>query len=218
MAWKTRGPTPEFRAHADLQTVSVTCKLCIEVATRIQERERARAQNARADLSALSQSAPVKTAPEDDALEGSAGTQSARAKNARIESVTRPCSCPLATTTFLQRASLARPPRLHHLYVRERGTFFYQDVFVRSDHLSVSSLHAATLEAFTKAGHIPTWKRWGVYVTLYKRTEPWRVYKVFPVRSKQRDILYGNASFQNEMGLRTYLEKHPCPLLEVIFI
>ncbi|GAQ85141.1 fucosyltransferase [Klebsormidium nitens] len=175
LAWKRRLPSSAFRALLNSQAVSQTCKLCIEIATRIQENGLAAAKP------------------------------------------NRPCSCtpvPLNGSQVLSRS-------VHHLYVRERGTFPFCDVFIRDDDVRISVVHEAIAYAFQRAGYVPTWRKYGYqkYQKYQKYGDGlYKVFKVTPVRTTYREAVFGRAYFEDDKSLRQYLKDNPCPRLEVIFI
>lgn len=76
--WKYEGPSDSFKALVDMAAVHSSCRLCIYLATKIQEKE-----------------------------------------EKRPEFQSRPCKCVSGSVT------------MYHVYVRERGRFQMESVFIR---------------------------------------------------------------------------------------
>nr|ABG89268.1 alpha-1,3-fucosyltransferase [Lemna minor] len=116
---------------------------------------------------------------------------------------TRPCKCTRNGST------------LYHLYARERGTFDFLSIFMRSDNLSLKALGSTVLEKFSSLKHVPIWKK--------ERPESLKggskldLYRIYPVGITQREALF-SFQFNTDKELQIYLESHPCAKFEVIFI
>ncbi|KAJ7946055.1 glycoprotein 3-alpha-L-fucosyltransferase A [Quillaja saponaria] len=115
----------------------------------------------------------------------------------------RPCKCTKGTET------------VYHLYVRERGRFEMESIFLRSSNLTLEALKSAVLLKFTSLNHVPIWKM--------ERPESIRggnelkIYKIYPVGITQRQALY-IFRFNGDNDFRSHLESNPCAKLEVIFV
>eukprot|EP00271_Cylindrocystis_brebissonii_P008743 TRINITY_DN23230_c0_g1_i1.p1 TRINITY_DN23230_c0_g1~~TRINITY_DN23230_c0_g1_i1.p1 ORF type:complete len:709 (-),score=139.74 TRINITY_DN23230_c0_g1_i1:229-2355(-) len=132
-----------------------------------------------------------------------------RAETAQAQN--RPCRC--------REPSFSGGRVVYHLYVRERGRFFFLSVFLHGgSQLTVSALSSTISSTFRSDGHVPIWrpKRPGVLVS--EADLDLRVYHIYPVGTTQREALYGSAWFQTDEQLRSYLAQHPCAQLEVIFV
>lgn len=103
----------------------------------------------------------------------------------------------------------------YHLYVRERGRFEFESVFLKSTSVSVAGLEAAVLAKFRSLDHVPVWYT--------ERPEKIRgdgslnIHKLYPVGLTQRDALY-SVYFHTDDNVKGHLDDYPCPLLEVIFV
>ncbi|CAN0846483.1 Putative fucosyltransferase-like protein [Linum grandiflorum] len=162
LRWKVDGPSDTFKALVDMATVHSSCRLCIHLATMVQEKEAS-----------------------------SSGFKK------------RPCRCTRG------------PEIIHHLYVRERGRFKLESIFLGSGNLTMEALEQEVLKKFKSLKHVPIWKgerperiRGG--------DDEYKVYRVYPVGLTQREALY-SFRFTN-IDLQNHLEANPCPKLEVIFV
>ncbi|CAI6000736.1 unnamed protein product [Closterium sp. NIES-64] len=108
---------------------------------------------------------------------------------------------------------------VYHLYVRERGTFHFTSVFLRSDHLTLRGLTLAIRRSFQKKTHRPVWvgKR---PASLGGDEKAWalKIYRIYPAGSTQREALWGEAWFRNLSQVVAHVTAHPCARLEVIFV
>ncbi|GJP46431.1 hypothetical protein CLOM_g5718, partial [Closterium sp. NIES-68] len=108
---------------------------------------------------------------------------------------------------------------VYHLYVRERGTFHFTSVFLRSDHLTIRGLTLAIRRSFQKKAHKPVWvgKRPAV---LGADEKAWalKIYRIYPAGATQREALWGEAWFRNSSQVVGHVSTHPCARLEVIFV
>lgn len=115
----------------------------------------------------------------------------------------RPCKCERGSETVF------------HLFVRERGRFDMESVFLRSGNLTLVALEAAVLSKFKSINHVPVWKT--------ERPEKIRggnelkVYRIYPVGLTQRQALY-TFRFKGDTEFRNHIESNPCPKFEVIFV
>ncbi|KAK6136867.1 hypothetical protein DH2020_029379 [Rehmannia glutinosa] len=162
LRWKFEGPSDSFKALVDMAAVHSSCRLCIYLATKIQDKE---------------EKSP--------------------------EFRKRPCKCISGSQT------------VYHVYVRERGRFEMESVFLRSDNLTLEALSSAVLLKFNSLKHVPVWKS--------ERPESIRggnelkVYKIYPVGLTERQALY-TFRFKGDSDFRNHIDSHPCPKFEVIFV
>ncbi|KAL5788320.1 hypothetical protein ACOSP7_005269 [Xanthoceras sorbifolium] len=115
----------------------------------------------------------------------------------------RPCKCTRGSET------------VYHLYVRERGRFQMESIFLRSGNLTLKALESSVLMKFQSRKHVPIWKQ--------ERPESLRggdelkVYRIHPVGLTQRQALY-TFKFKGDADLRSHIESKPCAKFEVIFV
>ncbi|KAG0501876.1 hypothetical protein HPP92_001948 [Vanilla planifolia] len=115
----------------------------------------------------------------------------------------RPCKCHGKMGTW------------YHLYVRERGRFHMESVFLSSRDLSLQALKSAVVRKFKSLNHIPIWK--SERPQSLKGGDELKVYRIYPVGLTQRQALYG-FMFDGDAALRRHIETHPCSKFEVIFV
>lgn len=115
----------------------------------------------------------------------------------------RPCKCLQGSET------------VYHVYVRERGRFEMESIFLRSGNLTAEALDSAVLRKFNDLRHVPIWK--------LERPESIRggdelkIYRIYPLGLTQRQALY-SFKFRGESDFRSHIERNPCPKFEVIFV
>lgn len=115
----------------------------------------------------------------------------------------RPCKCTRGSET------------VYHLYIRERGRFEMESIFLRSGNLTLEALQSVILKKFKSLNHVPIWKE--------ERPESIRgdnelkVYRIYPVGLTQRQALY-TFKFEGDADLRSHVESNPCAKFEVIFV
>lgn len=115
----------------------------------------------------------------------------------------RPCKCTRGLET------------VYHIYVRERGRFEMESIFLRSSNLTLHALESAVLSKFKSLKHEPIWKS--------ERPESIRggnelkIYRVYPVGKTQREALY-TFRFEGDAEFRSHIERNPCAKFEVIFV
>ncbi|MQL93495.1 hypothetical protein Taro_026137 [Colocasia esculenta] len=114
----------------------------------------------------------------------------------------RPCKCVNKGVT------------LYHLYVRERGKFDMESIFLRSDNLTLGALESAVLTRFKSQGYVPIWKNERPKIL---RGGDWKVYRIYPVGISQREALY-TFRFNSDADLAKHINNNPCAKLEVIFV
>eukprot|EP01018_Ginkgo_biloba_P029013 Gb_37238 [translate_table: standard] len=163
LRWKFEGPSDSFKALVDMAAVHSSCRLCIHLATQIQEKEER-----------------AKKIPEH-----------------------RPCKCKKGSET------------VYHLYVRERGRFEMQSVFIRSHNLTLKGLELSILLKFKSLNHVPIWKT--ERPEAIRGGDELKIYRIYPVGLTQRQALY-TWKFHGDDGVRSFLENNPCAKLEVIFV
>ncbi|CAN0878942.1 Glycoprotein 3-alpha-L-fucosyltransferase A [Linum grandiflorum] len=104
---------------------------------------------------------------------------------------------------------------VHHLFVRERGSFKLESIYLRSGNLTVDALEDRVLEKFKSIKHVPNWKGERPE-SIRGRDDDYRVYRVYPVGLTQRQALY---SFRlTSFELQNHLEANPCAKFEVVFV
>ncbi|KAF3435405.1 hypothetical protein FNV43_RR22494 [Rhamnella rubrinervis] len=115
----------------------------------------------------------------------------------------RPCKCTRGSET------------VHHLYVRERGRFDMESIFLRSGSLTLEGLESAVLAKFNSLKHVPIWKQ--ERPESIRGGDELKVYRIYPVGMTQRQALY-NFKFQGVADLRSHVESNPCAKFEVVFV
>ncbi|KAL6646009.1 hypothetical protein ACP70R_017617 [Stipagrostis hirtigluma subsp. patula] len=115
----------------------------------------------------------------------------------------RPCSCSSKKGT------------VYHLFVRERGRFKTESIYLRSDRLTLGALESAVLAKFRSLNHVPVWK--DERPPSIRGGDELKVYRIYPIGLTQRQALYG-FRFRDDSELEKYIKDHPCAKLEVIFV
>ncbi|KAF8410061.1 hypothetical protein HHK36_002583 [Tetracentron sinense] len=115
----------------------------------------------------------------------------------------RPCKCTRGLET------------VYHLYVRERGRFEMDSIFVRSNNLTLKALESVVLAKFKSLNHRPIWKQ--ERPASIRGGEELKVYRIYPVGMTQRQALY-TFRFKRDADIRNYIERNPCAMFEVIFV
>ena len=125
----------------------------------------------------------------------------------------RPCKC-------MRSAS---GTTVHHVLVRERGGFSFQNIFLEDTDLTTQGLHAAIHSAF--GGHQPVWMQQRPNFLAQRQPSEGKrlqdglnIYRVYEVGSSQRAALYGNADLDSESKVRTVVQQNACLQLEVVFL
>ncbi|GJP42617.1 hypothetical protein CLOM_g2164 [Closterium sp. NIES-68] len=129
-----------------------------------------------------------------------------------VSSRPRPCRCESVSESGKKQLT-------YHLYVRERGTYQFTSVFLTKDSLTLPGLRRAIRRTFKKKSYKPVWvgKRPAVLAS-EKRIKALRIFHVYPAGSNQKEAMFGSAWFQTSAQFAKFLDSHPCPRLEVIFI
>ncbi|XP_008805273.2 glycoprotein 3-alpha-L-fucosyltransferase A-like isoform X2 [Phoenix dactylifera] len=116
---------------------------------------------------------------------------------------TRPCKC------------ISSKGTVYHVYVRERGRFEMESLYLRSGSLTLKALESAVLTKFKSLNHSPIWKNERPEVI--RGDDNLKIYKIYPVGLAQRQALY-SFNFDSDADLRKHVESHPCAKFEVIFV
>ncbi|KAJ4965872.1 hypothetical protein NE237_017721 [Protea cynaroides] len=115
----------------------------------------------------------------------------------------RPCKCIRGTETVF------------HIYVRERGRFEMDSIFLRSSNLTMAALESAVLTKFNSLNHRPIWKE--ERPESIRGGDELKIYRIYPVNLTQRQALY-TFRFNGDADLRNYVESNLCAKFEVIFV
>ncbi|KAG5010772.1 hypothetical protein AAZX31_07G196400 [Glycine max] len=115
----------------------------------------------------------------------------------------RPCKCTRG------------PKTVYHIYVRERGRFEMESIYLRSSNLTLEALKFAVVSKFTSLNHVPIWKT--ERPEILRGGNDLKLHKIYPVGLTQRQALY-TFSFKGDADFRSHLESHPCAKFEVIFV
>ncbi|WCJ17683.1 Glycoprotein 3-alpha-L-fucosyltransferase A [Euphorbia peplus] len=116
----------------------------------------------------------------------------------------RPCKC------------MRGPQTVYHLYVRERGRFEMESIFLRSGNLTLKALESEVLNKFKSKKHVPIWKKERPEI-IRGGDHDYKVYLIYPVGLTQRQALY-TFRFKGDEDFQSHLEIHPCAKFEVIFV
>ncbi|KAL0796935.1 hypothetical protein Bca101_068312 [Brassica carinata] len=163
LRWKYEGPSDSFKALVDMAAVHSSCRLCIFLATRIQEQEE---------------------------------------KSASFKK--RPCKC-----------TRGGSDTVYHVFVRERGRFEMESIFLRGEHLTQEALESAVVAKFKSLKHEPVWKK--ERPVSLKGDDELRVHRIYPLGLTQRQALY-NFKFEGNSSLSTHIQHNPCAKFEVVFV
>ncbi|KAJ4917578.1 putative fucosyltransferase-like protein [Raphanus sativus] len=161
--WKYEGPSDSFKALVDMAAVHSSCRLCIFLATRIQEQEE---------------------------------------KSPSFKK--RPCKC-----------TKGGSDTVYHVFVRERGRFEMESIFLRGKNLTQEALQSAVVAKFKSLKHEPVWKK--ERPVSLKGDDELRVHKIYPLGLTQRQALY-NFKFEGNSSLSTHIQHNPCAKFEVVFV
>ncbi|XP_018451888.1 putative fucosyltransferase-like protein isoform X4 [Raphanus sativus] len=163
LRWKYEGPSDSFKALVDMAAVHSSCRLCIFLATRIQEQEE---------------------------------------KSPSFKK--RPCKC-----------TRGGSDTLYHVFVRERGRFEMESIFLRGKHLTLEALESAVVAKFKSLKHEPVWKK--ERPPSLKGDNELRVHRIYPLGLTQRQALY-KFKFEGNSSLSTHIQHNPCAKFEVVFV
>ncbi|CAF2081650.1 unnamed protein product [Brassica napus] len=160
LRWKYEGPSDSFKALVDMAAVHSSCRLCIFLATRIQEQEE---------------------------------------KSPSFKK--RPCKC-----------TRGGSDTVYHVFVRERGRFEMESIFLRGKNLTLEALESAVVAKFKSLKHEPVWKK--ERPASLKGDNELRVHKIYPLGLTQRQALY-NFKFEGNSSLSTHIQHNPCAKFEI---
>ncbi|KFK35985.1 hypothetical protein AALP_AA4G063200 [Arabis alpina] len=163
LRWKYEGPSDSFKALVDMAAVHSSCRLCIFLATRIQEQEE---------------------------------------KGANFKK--RPCKC-----------TRGGSDTVYHVFVRERGRFEMESIFLRGKNLTQEALESAVVTKFKSLKYEPVWKK--ERPGSLKGDDELRVHMIYPLGLTQRQALY-NFKFEGNSTLSTHIQHNPCAKFEVVFV
>ncbi|KAJ0230486.1 putative fucosyltransferase-like protein [Hirschfeldia incana] len=163
LRWKYEGPSDTFKALVDMAAVHSSCRLCIFLATRIQEQEE---------------------------------------KSRSFKK--RPCKC-----------TRGGSDTVYHVFVRERGRFEMESIFLRGKHLTLEALESAVVAKFKSLKHEPVWKK--ERPPSLKGDKELRVHRIYPLGLTQRQALY-KFKFEGNSSLSTHIQHNPCAKFEVVFV
>ncbi|CAI5500583.1 unnamed protein product [Closterium sp. Naga37s-1] len=107
---------------------------------------------------------------------------------------------------------------LYHLYVRERGTFAFHSLFLKSSELTMAHLVRAIYHLYHRLGYRPLWHGHRPDALSTGGAAAVRVLRVYPVESSQEMVLHGSGAFRRDRQLQDFVEATPCPRLEVILV
>ncbi|KAI4367616.1 hypothetical protein MLD38_023332 [Melastoma candidum] len=125
----------------------------------------------------------------------------AREKEEKEKGQSRPCKCTRGT----------KP--VYHLFVRERGRFELESIFLRE--LTLKALKSAVKAKFASLNHLPVWKQ--ERPESIKGGNELKIYRIYPVGLTQRQALY-TFRFNKDSDFQSHVESNPCAKLEVIFV
>ncbi|XP_004248751.1 putative fucosyltransferase-like protein [Solanum lycopersicum] len=115
----------------------------------------------------------------------------------------RPCKCTRDSET------------VYHVYVRERGRFEMESIFLRSSNLSLEAFECTVVSKFKSLKHVPIWKE--ERPEILRGRDELKLYRLHPLGMTQRQALY-NFTFKGDTDFRDHIESHPCAKFEAIFV
>ncbi|XP_054776734.1 glycoprotein 3-alpha-L-fucosyltransferase A-like isoform X2 [Prosopis cineraria] len=115
----------------------------------------------------------------------------------------RPCSCTRGSET------------VYHVYVRERGRFDMESIFLRSGNFTLEAMKSAVISKFASLNHVPIWR--SERPESIRGSSELKIYRIYPLGMTQRRALY-TFSFKGDDDFRNHLETNPCAKFEVIFV
>ncbi|KAM1457489.1 hypothetical protein ACFX13_035515 [Malus domestica] len=104
---------------------------------------------------------------------------------------------------------------VHHLYVRERGRFKMESIFLRSGNLTLGAFESLVLTKFMSQKHVPIWKP--ERPESIRGGDEFKIYRIYPIGMTQRQALY-TFRFNGDADFRRYVESNPCAKFEVILV
>ncbi|XP_010466062.1 PREDICTED: glycoprotein 3-alpha-L-fucosyltransferase A-like isoform X2 [Camelina sativa] len=120
-----------------------------------------------------------------------------------LEFKKRPCKCTRGSVT------------VYHLYVRERGRFDMESIFLKDGNLTLEALKSAIIAKFKSQRHEPIWKK--ERPAGLRGDGELRVHGIYPLGLTQRQALY-NFKFEGNSSLNTHIQSNPCAKFEVVFV
>ncbi|XP_004294802.1 PREDICTED: glycoprotein 3-alpha-L-fucosyltransferase A [Fragaria vesca subsp. vesca] len=120
-----------------------------------------------------------------------------------LEFKRRPCKCTRGSGV------------VYHLYLRERGRFEMESIYIRSSNLTLEAFESLVLTKFQSQKHVPIWKEERPEVL--RGGDNFKVYRIYPVGLTQRQALY-TFRFKGDADFRSHVESNPCAKFEVIFV
>ncbi|XP_016650933.1 PREDICTED: glycoprotein 3-alpha-L-fucosyltransferase A-like isoform X1 [Prunus mume] len=118
-------------------------------------------------------------------------------------SKSRPCKCTRGSAV------------VYHLYVRERGRFKMESIFLRSGNLTLGAFESLVLTKFKSQRHVPIWKE--ERPKSIRGGDDFKIYRIYPVGMTQRQALY-TFRFNGDADFRRHVESNPCAKFEVILV
>ncbi|XP_052192745.1 glycoprotein 3-alpha-L-fucosyltransferase A [Diospyros lotus] len=115
----------------------------------------------------------------------------------------RPCKCTRGSET------------VYHVYVRERGRFEMESIFLRNSNLTLEAMASAVLLKFKSLKHTPIWKP--ERPESIRGGDDLKIHRIYPVSKTQREGLY-TFRFEGDAKFRSHIERNPCAKFEVIFV
>ena len=110
-----------------------------------------------------------------------------------------------------------------YIQFRERGRFEYMDLKMEipmdfANAKPLQKLKGAIKSLLRETKHEPIWMSERPDHKKSFKNGQYNIYRIYPIGSNQREALYGNAFFKNDLDLMQYLVKSPIPLLEIILV
>ncbi|KAK1607480.1 hypothetical protein QYE76_031153 [Lolium multiflorum] len=121
------------------------------------------------------------------------------------------------TPKFMNRtcSCSSKKGTVYHLFVRERGRFKSESIYLRSNKLTLGDLESVVHAKFGSINHVPVWK--DERPSSIRGGNELKVYKIYPVGLTERQALY-KFKFSDDAELARYIKDHPCAKFEVIFV
>ncbi|KAH1094897.1 hypothetical protein GYH30_040272 [Glycine max] len=104
---------------------------------------------------------------------------------------------------------------MYHIYVREKGRFEMESIYLRSSNITLEALKFAVASKFTSLNHVPIWKTERPEVL--RGANDLKLYKIYPVGLTQKASTL-LLQLQRDVDFRSHLESHPCTKFEAIFV
>ncbi|GMH13412.1 hypothetical protein Nepgr_015253 [Nepenthes gracilis] len=104
---------------------------------------------------------------------------------------------------------------VYHVYVRERGRFEMESIFLRSSNLTLEALKSAVVKKFSYLRHVPIWKQ--ERPESVRGGNELRIYRIYPLGMTQRQALY-TFRFEGDADFEIHTKRNPCAKFEVIFV